>query len=434
METKIRKEDGISRILIVVFCGLIAIITSVVLFGFYQPNQNALRAFCSVSMDVICIILLLVLLISFAFENYGTNRTARLFEGLLAATIWAVFLDFLNWAFDGSLALGQITFWFTVGSLCMGSILACIFSLYLYSYMKENHGLDKMGISIRVCVIMNLISFVITLVLALTGTAFKFVDGHYELGALYDITTILPVLTLLYVTGYSIRWVKKIGAHDVIAVVGYIVFMIAGAVIEAVYAIGATYVSVAIANILIFVMLQNGVIAKEKRNVQKWMRKSNTDELTGFYNRYAYEEEVARLEESEIRKDFVYVSIDVNSLKVVNDTLGHSAGDELLLGAVDCLKQSFSSYGNLYRIGGDEFIAIIYADENRLEKIKQNLEDAIRRWRGKKVSGLSFSCGYVTKRENPELSVRKMAILADERMYEAKKEYYRKAGIDRRRK
>ena len=400
----------------------------------YDPSQNALGALSSVCMDVVCMIILFILIGSFAFNNYGSIRSTRVFAKLLIATIWAMFLDFLNWAFDGLLEFGHLTYWFTVGSLCMGSILAGIFSVYLYSYMEETHDFAKMRIRAYACVVMNLISFVLTFILALTGTAFQFVDGHYETGVLYDVVTVIPVLTLLYLTGFIICYVKKIGTHDVFSVAGYIFFMIAGALVESAYRIGTTYVAVAIADIFIFVMLQNEILAKEKRNVQEWMKKSNTDELTGLLNRHAYEADIASLDSGVVDDDFVYISADVNELKLVNDSFGHSAGDELLIGAAKCLERCFGSYGKLYRTGGDEFIALINADEEKLNTLKEEINKYTEEWSGNQVHSLAISCGYVIRKEAENKTIREMALLADKRMYEAKDEYYKSLGIERRKK
>lgn len=435
-EAKKRKISGrtIRKIAITLLCIMISICIAYVMFGVYDPAKNSLRALSSVSMDIICIIILVVLLGSFALDSYGLKRTTQLFVGLLVATEWAVFLDFLNWAFDGSLEFGHLTYWFTVGSLCMGAILAGLFSLYLYSYMEETHGLSRMRKSATICALINLISFCLTFILAITGTAFRFVDGHYETGVLYDVVTVIPVLTLLYLTGFTIFCVKKVGLHDVYAVAGYIAFMIAGALIEATYSIGTTYVAVTIADIFILVMLQNEILAREKQSVEEWMRKSNTDGLTGFYNRYAYEADLKNLEQSELSLDFVYISVDVNSLKMVNDSLGHTAGDEMIVGAAACLEKCFGPYGKLYRTGGDEFIALIYADSDQLQRIRKDIEESTNAWSGKMVQKLTISCGYVTHREDENLSVRQMAILADRRMYEAKRAYYQNSGIERRKR
>lgn len=422
----------IRRIAIGLFCLWIGICVAFVLLKIYTPDKNSLGALGSVCMDAVCIIMLFILLGDYALDQYGLKRTTQLFVGMLLATVWALFLDFLNWAFDGSLEVGNLTYWFTLGSLCMGAVMAGLFSLYLYSYMEETHGLGNMRRSAIICAIANLISFALTFVLAITGTAFQFVDGHYETGALYDVVTVIPVLSLLYLTGFTVRYIKKIGFHDVFAVAGYIVFMIIGALIETEYRIGTTYVAVALADIFIYVMLQNVIIAEEKKNVLKWMNKSKIDALTGLFNRYAYESEMNALEEADVSDSLVYISADVNSLKVINDSFGHVAGDELIIGAAKCLSECFGSYGKLYRIGGDEFVAIIYADAERLPLIWQNFEEVTGKWHGKLVDRMSISCGYATRLEDKDIPLRQIANLADRRMYESKKEYYKSTGNERR--
>lgn len=420
------------RIALAIFCLFIGISVIYVMFGVYEPSINSIAALSSVCMDIICIIILFVLILSIIFGHYGSKRTTRVFAVLIVATIWAIFLDFLNWAFDGSLEFGEYTFWFTLGSLCMGSILAAIFSIYLYSYMDETHHISMMRPRALVCAIMNVVSFFVTFLLAITGTAFSFVDGHYQTGVLYDIVTTVPVLSLLYLTGVVIRNVKTIGTHDVVAVAGYIFFMIAGALIEGEYVIGTTYVAVAIADIFIFAMLQNEIIALEKQNVRKWKEKSYTDELTGLYNRYAYEADIKSLESDILGDNFVYFSVDVNSLKMVNDSLGHSAGDEMLIGVAQCLKTCLSPYGKVYRTGGDEFVALIFADKDQINRIKQDVEESTAAWTGEQIESFTLSYGLVTKAETPEMTIREMGVVADKRMYEAKNEYYRRTGIERR--
>lgn len=422
----------IRRAITAVYCLVIALCVSVVMFCFYEPGQNALGALATVCMDMICMIILLILIGSIAIGKYEGNRSTKLFALLMIATLWATFLDFLNWAFDGSLTYSNYTYWFTLGSLCMGSVLVAIFSVYLCNYMKEMYDLSQMIKTGRIFAIVNGCAFVLTFILAITGTAFTFVDGHYETGALYDAVTVIPVLSVLVLIGYFICYYKVIGLHDILVVAGYMLFMVIGALIETEYRIGTTYVSVTIADIFVFVMLQNEIIAREKRNVAKYIRMSHTDELTGFNNRHAYEEELTKLEESSVSNDFVYVSFDVNGLKTVNDQLGHTAGDELLVGAAETLKSVFGPYGKLYRTGGDEFVALIHANMAVLGELKAEITEETENWSGNLGGSLTISCGYVTKLECNDKSVRDMAILADKRMYEAKTLYYKNSGIERR--
>jgi len=178
------------------------------------------------------------------------------------------------------------------------------------------------------------------------------------------------------------------------------------------------------------------VIESEKRKEEKLIMNANTDELTQFLNRRAYENDIKDIVNLGIPENFVFISMDVNGLKVVNDTLGHEAGDELLKGAAFCMNFIFSKYGKLYRVGGDEFIAIVQIPEKEIENIKNAFSSVTSDWKGKHVSELSISCGYVTEYEimnsSPSYTIEKISKIADRRMYEDKAIYYSTRGVDRR--
>lgn len=171
---------------------------------------------------------------------------------------------------------------------------------------------------------------------------------------------------------------------------------------------------------------------EEERQKNNLIYKSQTDELTGLLNRRAYEEDIYAHNDVTDKDEYIYMSLDVNGLKSVNDTYGHSAGDELLVGACQCMKNCLGTYGKLYRTGGDEFIAILFCSEEKLEELLNDFEETMAEWSGKMIDSLSISYGWISKNENPVLSVREMGLIADQRMYECKAEHYHKAGIDRR--
>lgn len=128
----------------------------------------------------------------------------------------------------------------------------------------------------------------------------------------------------------------------------------------------------------------------------------------------------------------MYVSVDLNELKQANDRLGHDAGDELLQGAAACLQRCLGAYGRLYRVGGDEFVAQIFADEQHMTAILADLDENMLAWRGSRGQRLAFSYGAAARREFPGQTVKELAQEADRRMYEAKETYYRHKGVDRR--
>lgn len=159
---------------------------------------------------------------------------------------------------------------------------------------------------------------------------------------------------------------------------------------------------------------------------------AHRDIMTALFNRRAYEDHVKELEEASLDENLVYVSMDVNGLKAINDDLGHDAGDELIKGAAFCMKKCFGPYGKVYRHGGDEFSAILFIKPFEIEKVFQRFERILEDWHGELVREVAVSYGYVTVKEMGQVPIIELEKIADKRMYENKTLYYARKGIDRR--
>lgn len=194
----------------------------------------------------------------------------------------------------------------------------------------------------------------------------------------------------------------------------------------------AVYLSIA-AGCILFMMSRLSKVKKEKNEQSKMLSSmseiSNTDKLTGCLNRRAYEDDIKNISND---VDFIYISMDVNGLKIINDSMGHAAGDELLTGAASCIKECFVPYGKVYRIGGDEFVTILFHDLDQFTKMKEQFEHMIHHWSGERLESISVSYGCVSSKEREWVSMKEVANVADVRMYEEKAMYYKKNGIDRR--
>lgn len=173
-------------------------------------------------------------------------------------------------------------------------------------------------------------------------------------------------------------------------------------------------------------------ITYEKEKENRLLYNSYVDDLTKLYNRKMYSENLEEFDTVPMQKNLVLLSVDVNGLKEVNDTLGHAAGDELLTGVADCLQECFRPYGRIYRLGGDEYAAIVYVTPSNLPKLLKKFDGLINNWHGQLVDKVSISMGYVSREECEDKNIHEMAKLADSRMYKAKEEYYAQKGVDRR--
>ena len=105
------------------------------------------------------------------------------------------------------------------------------------------------------------------------------------------------------------------------------------------------------------------------------------DELTGCYTRRELFRHLKSNLKTMLTKDIpLYVFyMDFNNFKVVNDTLGHSFGDRVLRSIAGEIKGVFLGYGNVYRVGGDEFIGVAFGiNEDLASRIAKRIESATR--------------------------------------------------------
>lgn len=150
-------------------------------------------------------------------------------------------------------------------------------------------------------------------------------------------------------------------------------------------------------------------------------RMSVTDQVTGLFNRSAFEK---YLNESEPHtfSHTVCVYIDVNGLHELNNKHGHETGDKLLQSVAECLRAQFPDDG-LYRIGGDEFVVFSKADAAVCEARMQAVSSALA------AQDYSISYGIAAQETTEGLS--DLVREADENMLKNKRRYY--AEHDRRR-
>lgn len=161
--------------------------------------------------------------------------------------------------------------------------------------------------------------------------------------------------------------------------------------------------------------------------------KAYIDALTRVRSSTAYHEMIQDIE-SEIAAGNAHFSVavfDVNSLKQINDRLGHEYGDSIIQGAAQAIAEGFDDR-HVYRIGGDEFAAVLRGEQEpemaeRLNRVKANV-DAFNA--GGKPSGLtlSLSVGVARFHTEKDTSFKDVFSRADQRMYECKRRYYQETG------
>ncbi|MBR3279800.1 MAG: diguanylate cyclase [Lachnospiraceae bacterium] len=147
--------------------------------------------------------------------------------------------------------------------------------------------------------------------------------------------------------------------------------------------------------------------------------KANIDALTGVKTKYAYndiEERLNSLINGHAYPAFAVVILDINDLKLVNDTQGHQAGDQYIRDACKIVCETFKR-SPVYRVGGDEFAVVSQGEDyERIDelvgKIKKHNEEAV------KNGGIVIAVGM--SRYNKDDSVAAVYERADSAMYENK--------------
>ncbi len=149
------------------------------------------------------------------------------------------------------------------------------------------------------------------------------------------------------------------------------------------------------------------------------------DELTGLLNRRAFEAQLERswLNRADSRKMSFLMFMDLDQFKVVNDTSGHTAGDELLRAVSDTLTQSVRDNDIVGRLGGDEFGIILWECPTEVavriaESIRESIENFRFHW-GTETYRIGVSIGGIPI--DPEVGdISELQQLADAACYAAK--------------
>lgn len=168
------------------------------------------------------------------------------------------------------------------------------------------------------------------------------------------------------------------------------------------------------------------VIADQQREIMALEKMADTDFLTGLANRRQFERcfkmEIERVNRGKSRGG-LFVMIDMDNFKQINDLHGHQAGDECLKKVAKLLEKETRALDVAARLGGDEFV-LIFADADAEKAIDRTQEIALKlnrlylEWNGERIE-IRASLGLRPFKKGD--SVETVMSAADDTLYEEKK-------------
>lgn len=212
---------------------------------------------------------------------------------------------------------------------------------------------------------------------------------------------------------------------------GYIVFSMSG-VNTLIYETLRSEISNSLKNLI----LMESKVATEKKleetmiqlelSNKKLHELSIKDELTGLYNRRGFYQSINHLKSERGLNNYNLKLIfgDLDGLKIINDTFGHSEGNDALCAISNVLKDSIHSDDLLARMSGDEFAICVYRDVTKEDLLK--MMDTVRQKlithnsQSLKPYNVSISLGLAYNDQYTNRNLDELISYADERLYEEK--------------
>lgn len=334
----------------------------------------------------------------------------------IALTLVIIFEAYLasSWFFYTSdkLSIGSLGYEISYIALLLISMLTLIFLLYNAKDFDRNYRR------------LNVVQYIYVISIMVWATTFTYIGseyrGNFDYLLFVTIVTLVPIFTVLQPLYWLLLqlacsavmyYLASHHPHFTSFYINFTIFTIISS------AAGWSFNKIRRSSYERLIELE-----KEKNRAYNLAHK---DTLTGLDNRQSSQEVFDKLtREGKLPNDLIAMVMDINSLKKTNDELGHDAGDELIIGGANCMKQAFSPYGTVFRVGGDEFVAILRCNEEQLGKAIESFRAMTSSWQGRAGNTLSVAVGSAFAKEHPSINLEALFTIADDQMYADKRRHY----------
>ncbi len=361
----------------------------------------------------IILIIGITLLATQVFISKGfKNNNLVLYLGLLSTNI-AVWLisesNLLQFIIGDTFILGHLPYWSI-------QLLFIPFIFYVESMYTPSHRSISKLFSIAF-----IVNFVLAAVLHFTGIV-------YYYNSLWVVHLIMVATLLYFISSLIYESIAKKN-NDAKVILLQISFLIIAAVAElAIFYFGNNMNSIGVSlqiGMLLYLLacivstsLKLRAIWAEGMHTEYLSKIAYTDILTSLRNRHAFERDLKAFKDSADATKII-VTFDLNNLKYFNDNMGHQTGDNYLICFAELAKKHLSEFGKCYRVGGDEFSAILYnVKTDELEKKLILIQEKLKKFDDSEKS--SVAVGYAQYDENDYPSILDYLHHLDKCMFENK--------------
>ncbi len=359
----------------------------------------------------------ILFLVIIYYERNGdkASRHTRLFLGMLKLSVVMMVVDSMG-RFDGNPdSIYPVINW--IGNFflfLLAPVLPSLWLIYVNYYISPDGKISKFIKFIIAAVNVTIFSLVIAS--QFTGLLYSINDLNiYERGPLYIISPLLTFVLLLTSMGYVVLYKHKIQHTHFIPFMAFPAMPVIGTLLQA-FIYGYPFALMG----LLFSVL---TIAFFAQSIE-----TNMDYLSGVYNRKRLEGYLHRkIATSTPNNTFSAIMADVNGLKEINDTYGHTVGDEALVTISSLLRSILRSNDFVARYGGDEFCIILdTSNEETLERVVNKIKRQLTAYNemSLKPYQLSLSVGYAVYNPESGQNEKEFYSTIDALMYEDKKRHH----------
>jgi len=364
------------------------------------------------------IVALFILLIIF-FSAYNRTQIViisyRIFISLLIASMFMIIIDLLGWIFNGQ--SGSFNYFanllFNLILYITVPITGFLWIEYTMHYIQFDQ--KKMHFYSRFFILLFLVNAIISILSLQYGWFFSVnsATNIYSRGPLFWVHVFINYIQIVFALYILIKHRRILEKKNFYYLLFYYFPIIVGTLIQMFnYGVSYNWVGQTIALLFIYINLQDKEI--------------NTDYLTGTYNRRQLESYFhVKIRSASEQKTFGAIMIDLKNFKAINDTHGHTMGDEALKDAVKIMKSTVRKGDFIARFGGDEFIIVldIAAEnhqilDNTVKRIIEEVENFNKTTQQQYTLG--FTMGYTIYDFHEKLEAKDFFHRIDELMYKHK--------------